>query len=116
MICIDTLGLGPTKVWVSRSDKELTDAIGILASTLKLPVARVDVEKVDMSDEEPFIAQKVPCLMVRSVTQKTLRILHTSDDNYKALQFEDYYTSYRLLSGYLNYLDQILDVKENSPP
>jgi hypothetical protein len=114
MICIDTLGLGPTKVWVSRSDKELTDAFGILAYTLKLPVARVDVEKVGMSDEEPFIARKVPCLMVHSVTQETLRVLHTPDDNYKALQFEDYYTSYRLLSGYLNYLDQILDVKQNS--
>lgn len=114
MICIDTLGLGPTKVWVSRSDQELTDAFGILAHTLKLPVARVDVERVGMSDEEPFIAQKVPCLVIHSVTQNTLRILHTSDDNYKALQFEDYYTSYRLLSGYLNYLDQILDVKETS--
>ena len=115
MICIDTLGLGPTKVWVSRSDKELTDAFGILAYTLKLPVTRVDVERVGMSDEEPFIAKKVPCLMIHSVTQNTLRILHTPNDNYKALQFDDYYTSYRLLSGYLNYLDQILDVKENSP-
>jgi hypothetical protein len=115
MICMDTLGLGPTKVWVSRSDKELTDAFGVLAYTLKLPVGRVDVEKVGMSDEEPFIAQKVPCLIVHSVTQKTLRILHTSDDNYKALQFEDYYTSYRLLSGYLNYLDQILEIKQDSP-
>ena len=116
MICIDTLGLGPTKVWVSRSDKKLTDAFGFLAYTLKLPVGRVDVEKVGMSDEEPFVAQKVPCLIVHSVTQKTLHILHTSDDNYKAIQFDDYYTSYRLLSGYLNYLDEILDVKENASP
>lgn len=115
MICIDTLGLGPTKVWVSRSDKELTNAFGTLAYSLKLPVGRIDVDKVGMSDEEPFIEKKVPCIMIHSITQSTLHILHTPDDNYKALKFDDYYTSYRLLSGYLDYLDQVLEPAGAAP-
>lgn len=109
MVCIDTLGLGPTEVWVSRSDKELVANIATLAHALNLPVTRVDVDGVGMSDEEPFVGKKVPVIMFHSVTRSTLGVLHTPRDNYKALKFDDYYTSYRLLSAYLNYLDQTLD-------
>jgi hypothetical protein len=109
MICIDTLGLGPTEVWVSISDSELVTALANLAHALNFPVGRVDVDGVGMSDEEPFIAKKVPIIMIHSVTPSTLGILHTRRDNYQALKFDDYYASYRLLSGYLNYLDQTLN-------
>jgi len=115
MICLDTLGLGPTEVWVSISDKELIATIGSLAHAANLPVSRVDVDGVGMSDEEPFLAAKIPIIMFHSVSRNTLSILHTSRDNYKALKFDDYYTSYRLLSGYLNYLDQTLSANPSPP-
>jgi Peptidase family M28 len=115
MVCIDTLGLGPTEVWVSKSDKELVAAMATLAHALNLPVTEEDVDGVGMSDEEPFVAKKVPVIMIHSVTQSTLGVLHTPRDNYKALKFDDYYASYRLLSAYLNYLDQTLD-PNGSPP
>lgn len=109
MICMDTLGLSPTEVWVSISDKELVSDFAVLAQAVSLPVRRVDVDGVGMSDEESFLAKKIPIIMIHSITTGTLSILHTSKDNYKALKFDDYYASYRLLSAYLNYLDQVLD-------
>jgi aminopeptidase-like protein len=115
MICLDTLGLGPTEVWVSISDKELIATVASLARAANLPVSRVDVDGVGMSDEEPFLAEKIPIIMFHSVSRNTLSILHTSRDNYKALKFDDYYTSYRLLSGYLNYLDQTLSANPSTP-
>ena len=110
MVCIDTLGLGPTQVWVSKSDKELVHAFAGIAHAMNLPVTRVDTDGVGYSDEESFVAKKIPVIMVHSITTyETLRILHSPRDNYKALKFDDYYASYRLLSGYLTYLDQELD-------
>ena len=110
MICMDTLGLGPTQVWVSRSDKKLVGAFAAMAHAMNLPVTRVDVDGIGYSDEESFAAKKIPIIMIHSITTyDSLRILHSQRDNYKALKFDDYYASYRLLSGYLTYLDQELD-------
>ena len=110
MVCMDSLGLGPTQVWVSHSDKQLVGAFAGLAHAMNLPVTRVDVDGIGYSDEEPFIAKKVPVIIVHSITTlETLRILHSPKDNYKVLKFDDYYASYRLLSGYLSLLDQELD-------
>ena len=46
MVNLDTLGLGPTKVWLSRSDKRLTSLLNGLANAMKLPLGAVNVEKV----------------------------------------------------------------------
>lgn len=110
MICMDTLGLGPTQVWVSRSDKKLVGAFAAIAHAMNLPVTRVDVDGIGYSDEESFAAKKIPVIVIHSITTyESLRILHSQRDNYKALKFDDYYASYRLLSGYLTYIDQELD-------
>lgn len=109
MICIDSIGLGPTEVWVSRSDKGLVSKLGAVAEALKLEVSGVNVDQVGMSDEEAFVHKKIPVIVLHSVTQKTLSILHSPRDNYKAVQFEDYYDTYRLLSTYVGYLDQTIE-------
>ena len=114
MICMDTLGLGPAEVWVSKSNKQLVAALALLAHSQQAPLSRVDVDGVGISDEEPFVSKRVPTIVIHSVTQSTLGILHTSKDNYQALKFDDYYATYRLLSGYLDYLDQTLD-RNRSP-
>jgi len=115
MVCIDTLGLGPARVWVSRSDKELVGAFAVMANAMKIPASRVDVDGVGYSDEESFIPKKIPVIVIHSITQGTLRTLHTRDDNYRALKFDDYYASYRLLSAYLTFLDQNLDQNTKTP-
>ncbi len=116
MICIDTLGLGPAVVWASRSDPKLVLALSTVAHGLNLRLAGVNVDRVGMSDEEAFIKHKVPSIIIHSVTQQTLSILHSPKDNYSALRLDDYFESYRLLSGYLDYLDQTLPTAEQSTP
>jgi hypothetical protein len=115
MICMDTLGLGPTEVWVSRSDKKLVAAFATLANAMKLPASRVDVDGVGISDEESFRKKKIPTITIHSLTPSTLGILHTAKDNYGVVKLDDYYVSFRLLSWYLSYLDQTLDAGATLP-
>jgi Zn-dependent M28 family amino/carboxypeptidase len=105
MVNMDTLGLGPTEVWVSRSDQKLVRALTGIARALKLPLTGQNVDRVGQSDEESFIRRKIPTITIHSLTQETLGVLHSPGDNYNAVHFNDYYNSYRLLSGYLVLLD-----------
>ena len=105
MVNLDTLGLGPTKVWGSRSEKT---AVGLLIATAHathLPLSGVDVDEVGESDEESFIRFHVCTVTIHSLTQETLPILHTPADSPSAIKFEDYYDSYHLLAAYLSVLD-----------
>jgi Peptidase family M28 len=108
MVNIDTLALGPTKIWLNHSAPKLAGAFFAMAQSMRLPVAVMNADNVGDDDSESFIRRKIPTLMVHSVTQPTLRILHTNDDNYSAVKFDDYYDSYRLLAAYLAYLDTTL--------
>ena len=109
MINMDTLGLGPTSVWVSHSDRQLTMAIGAVAQVLKLPISGVNVERVGSTDSEQFARRNIPRITIHSLTQNTLQILHTPRDNLSALRLDDYYDSYHLMAAYLAYLDTLLD-------
>jgi len=106
MICMDTLGLSTTEIWLAKSDTKLTSALHRLGLALKLPRSAVNVDQVGDSDEEPFSQRRIPVLVVHSLTQETLGILHSPGDNYKVINFDHYYDSYRLLSAYLEVLDQ----------
>jgi Peptidase family M28 len=112
MVNMDTLGLGPTKVWASHSDERLTGALAYIANQLSAPLARVDVEQVGSTDAETFAARDIPRITIHSLTQKTwdAHILHSSNDKISAIRLDDYYQSYRLLSAYVAYLDQISGV------
>jgi hypothetical protein len=109
MVNMDTLGLGPTKVWGSHSDQLLTGALGYVAKQLNAPVSIVDVEQVGSSDSEQFAIRKIPRITVHSMTQKTweAKIIHTSSDRISAMQLDDYYQTYGLLAAYLTFLDQM---------
>lgn len=105
MVNMDTLALGPTEVWTSRSNKNLVRALNGLAEAMKLPLSGVNVDAFGESDEESFLDRRVPVVIIHSLTQETIPVLHSRQDNYSAVHFFDYYNSYRLLSGYLVYLD-----------
>lgn len=111
MVNMDTLGLGPTKVWGSHSDKLLTGALGYVAKQLDAPVAIVDVEQVGSTDSEQFATRKIPRITIHSLTQKTweARILHTAKDKISVINLDDYYQTYGLLAAYLAFLDQLPD-------
>jgi hypothetical protein len=59
MINLDSLGLGPTEVWVSQSDPLLVSRLIAIARLLKLPVTGMNFNGVGESDEESFIREKV---------------------------------------------------------
>ncbi|MCU1242275.1 MAG: hypothetical protein JWO71_3001 [Candidatus Acidoferrum typicum] len=107
MVNMDTLGLAPTEVWASHSDKRLTGELVYLARQLKLPVTGVNVEQVGSSDAEQFAVRKIPRITIHSLSQETwnARILHTSKDKLSVMRLDDYYQTYRLLAAYLAFLD-----------
>jgi Iap family predicted aminopeptidase len=109
MINMDTLGLAPTEVWASHSDKQLTGVLAFVAKQLNLPVTGVNVEQIGSTDSEQFAARKIPSITIHSLTQETwnARILHTSKDRLPAVRLDDYYDSYRLIAAYIAFLDTI---------
>jgi putative aminopeptidase FrvX len=110
MVNMDTLGLAPTEVWTSHSDKRLTSALVNIAKRLNVPVTGVDVEQVGSTDAEQFAERKIPRITIHSLTQETwnAHILHTSKDKISAMRLDDYYETYRLLAAYVAFLDQVL--------
>jgi len=109
MINLDSLGLGPTKVWLTHSDKDLATDLNAVANWMKLPLAGVNADQVGDDDSTPFRKLRVPTLMIHSITQETFRVLHSNRDNLSALRADDYYDSYHLIAGYLAYVDKMLD-------
>ena len=108
MVNIDTLGLGETKVWASHSDKNLLRAFASTAGALKIPAGVMNVDQLGSTDSESFAEFKIPRITFHSVTQETWPILHSDKDQLSALKMDDYYNSYRLIAGYLAYLDTYL--------
>jgi hypothetical protein len=109
MVNMDTLGLTSTKVWVSHSDKSLTNALASIARRLNAPLAGVNVDQVGSTDAEQFSERKIPRITIHSLTQETwdAHILHTSKDQLSAIHLDDYYQTYHVLAAYLAYLDQL---------
>jgi hypothetical protein len=108
MLSLKELGLSPTKVWTGHSDRDLVQALVIVTYALKLPLSQVDMES-DWSSEA-FAARQIPQITVHSLT---------ADDvwNGRASAFRpnNYLDSYRLLGGYLAYLDAVLKPKSERP-
>jgi hypothetical protein len=109
MVNMDTLGLDDTKVWLSRADPLLAKWLAATASSMKVPVAAVNVEQVGSTDSEQFRAKKIPAITVHSITQGTWHILHSPLDTIKQINMDAYYRTYRLVLGYLQVLDVKLD-------
>lgn len=116
MVNLDSLGLSPTKVWLSKADKGLAQALNNVAHSMKLPLAAVNAEQVGRADAEPFANYNIPSLTIHSVTQETFPVLHSQQDTLAAIRLDDYYATYRLAAAYLSYLDQTLAAgKEETP-
>lgn len=107
MVNMDTLGLAPTEYWQTYADKKLKASLAYIAEQLKLPLSAVDVDSVGGTDSEQFSVVNIPSITIHSLSQKTwdAHILHTQKDVISAIRPEDYYQTYRLLTGYLAFLD-----------
>ncbi len=105
MVNLDTLGLGPTEVWVKQSDPLQVSLLAGVAREVKVSVRGMNVDGFGESDEESFIRRKVCVLMVHSLTPGTAYVLHNSADNARAIRFGDLYDTYQLLAAYLAVVD-----------
>lgn len=114
MVNIDSLGLSETKIWMSRADKNLANAAAGVAHALNLPLSGMNVDKVGLSDSGPFLSERIPVIDFHSLTQETLRILHSPQDALPALKMKEYVDSCHLLEAYLAYLDTALGA--SAPP
>ena len=103
MINLDALGLSPTKVWTAHSDKDLINALVHMVYAMKLPASQIDIAATGSSDSEPFASRKIPQITIHSMTQQN--VAERSASKFRA---GNYYDSYRLLCGYLAYLDATL--------
>ncbi len=106
MINVDALGLSPTKVWTAHSDKDLVHALIVMVYTLKLPASQIDIAAMGNTDSDPFAARHVPQITIHSLTQQNL--VPGASTQFRP---GNYYDTYRLLCGYLAYLDESLKAK-----
>jgi Zn-dependent M28 family amino/carboxypeptidase len=109
MVNVDALGLSPTKVWTAHSDKDLVHSLMIMVYALKLPASQIDIAAAGNTDSDPFAALHIPQITIHSLTQQNV-------NTGVATQFRpnNYYDTYRLLCGYLAYLDQSLKPRPHS--
>jgi len=109
MVNVDALGLSPTKVWSDHSDKELVHSLIVMVYALKLSASQIDIAAAGATDSDPFAARHIPQITIHSLTQQNVKTGATT-------QFfpNKYYDTYRLLSGYLAYLDQSLKPRQHS--
>ena len=110
MVNLDTLGLGPSEVWASHADARLLDALHRIAGSMKLPITVMNVDGMGTADSESFAPLQIPRVTIHSLTPSTLAVLHTSRDRIDAIKMDDYYKTYRLIAGYLSFLDTYLRV------
>ena len=100
MINLDALGLSPTKIGSAHSDKALVQALVNMVYVLKLPASQIDLSAAP-TDSQPFAARKIPQITIHSLTQINLLTGKAT-----AFRPSNYYDTYRLLCGYMAYLDE----------
>jgi hypothetical protein len=109
MINMDTLGLAPTQVWVSHSDRGLVGALCYVAKQMNMPLSGANVDDIGSTDSVQFSERRIRSITIHSLTQENWNqnILHTSKDRISAIRLDDYYRTYRLIAAYLAFLDGI---------
>lgn len=117
MVNLEPLGFSPTKI-APNSDKELVKDFVAVMYVLKLVASQVDISKGMRVDSEPFSSLNIPQITLHSLTQDAVADLKTQGPSAASatpsapeFRLDFYYNSYRLISGYLAYLDETLKPK-----
>ncbi len=118
MVNVDTLGLTLPEVWASHSDQRLTGALVFIAKKMNVLVTAVNVDQIGSTDSVQFSELKIPSIAIHSLTQETwnAHILHTSKDKLSVTHLDNYYQTYRVVSAYLAFLDQVADASSSAEP
>jgi hypothetical protein len=105
MVNLECLGLAPPEVWSDHADPRLLSDLQHVARNLRISVRDIDLERVGRDDAESFRHAGIPTITIHSLTQQTLHIMHSPQDEFSAINLSDYEESYRLVAAYLAYLD-----------
>ena len=108
MINLDALGLSPTKVWSGHSDNDLVQKLMKMVYAMEIPASQVEIGFAGNSDSEPFRALNIPQITLHSLTQANLKGKET------AFRPGAFYDSYRLICGYVAYLDETQKLRPHS--
>lgn len=108
VVNLECLGLAPTEVWAHVANKGLLDALFKVTQSMHASLGSVNVENVATDDTQAFRDKKIPVITIHSVTQETWPILHSGEDNLAAINLDDLYESYRVVSEYLAFIDEVL--------
>jgi Iap family predicted aminopeptidase len=106
MVNLECLGTTTPKVWASRADKKLLELYVRVAAAIGVKPEASNVDNVGDDDSHSFLLANIPVLTIHSVTQDTLKILHSPADKLSAIHPAEYYAAYRLAANYLAALDQ----------
>ncbi|MGH9354320.1 MAG: M28 family metallopeptidase, partial [Terriglobia bacterium] len=101
MVNLECLGLNPPEVWEDHAAPVLLKSLESVAGTMRINVPGIDLDRVGRDDAMSFRRRKVPTITLHSLSQDTLRVLHSRRDNISAEHLNEYYESYRLAAEYL---------------
>jgi len=109
MVNLDTLGLAHAEVWASHSDRNLTRVLVYAAKQLSIPITGADLDEFGSTDSEQFSDRKIPSITIHSLTQEAWNkhVIHSAKDKLSAMNLDEYYQTYKLLSAYLVFLDEV---------
>ncbi|MGH9359432.1 MAG: M28 family metallopeptidase [Terriglobia bacterium] len=108
MVNLECLGMNPPEVWADHANPRLLADLRLISRSLGMSLPVVNAEDYGSDDAESFRKRKLPTITIHSVTQDTLHVLHSRDDNLAAIHMPYYYEAYRLVANYLAYLDSTL--------
>ena len=102
---LDSIGLPEAiYVWAGQADRELLRVAATVASALQIPLQGVDVDD-GLGDSSVFLQHRIPTIDFHSVTPESFKLLHTKKDVQTAVDQPTYYSTFRLVTGFLALLD-----------
>lgn len=112
MINIDCVGLDPTEIWMKRSDQNLVTELARVAQSLKAPMTLVNRGDSTQVDSDSFADKHIPTIDFHSIRHETATLPNSDKDKLDLVKMADYANTYRLLAGYLAWLDS----SSSAPP
>ncbi len=94
---------GSIYVWEAQADPGLVSALAAVVKALDIPVYGVDFPGT-VSDSSVFLRDGIPAIDFTSTTPE-MKLRHTSKDVRGAIDQPTYYSTFRLIAGFLAFLD-----------
>ena len=119
MVNLDTLGLGSPGIEFQGADPDLVCWCVLAARAAGVDLRAVNTYRIGTSDHQSFREAGIPAVILHSLSQDTLSVMHSEEDTLARVDRPAYLQTYRLLAFYLGLLDQSLTLdppRDEAPP